>query len=208
METDAPKSPESNRRWYVRHFFTFVVLVIVGGALASANTLSNFVGGAGSLHYRRQLWLHGWPRLCVRRSVHSEIVWGPASSTRTQKVTSVSYSFTDTVSPCVDVIVGLAILVSTGVVCERFRRNWTWRLQFRLATLLWLTAVAAALFSLMRIVRSGWLGFEPNSIFHQPLWVRMAMLFGIGCTVYVAGQIGARIVGKSAAKVSRILTTR
>ncbi len=194
MDSEPPKPDKPRRHWYLHHLPTCVVLLIVGGALVAINTRNYWYEFRPVFSRPLSCSLYGWPEICVSRTANVDVSLNPATSQISVVETSVCYSVNNWPLLLLDVGTALLILASTVILCERVQRAWTGRPQFQISTLLSLTTVVAVLLALRQCDPWRW----SNGIYlhYQPLWIRIPLLFGIGCTLYVAGWVMVRTIAK------------
>lgn len=201
MECNAAQPGGKKRRWYLSHLPTCFLVAVVAIELVAANLNGSHVSG----HWPgTEYSAHGWPIPCVWWMFHTQ--WDSFSMTHNYRVISSFHSIESVWWLLVDGAVALFILASTALVCEHVRREWRGRFQFRLSTLLWLVTVAASLLGLMLMDQNLSLRLRQDPWIGLPSSVNIPLLFGIGCAVYVAGRTGVWMVGKTAWKLSRMLT--
>ena len=194
MDSEPPKPDKPRRRWYLRHLPTCVVVLIVGEVLVAINMRELPNLGSPSFFRDQFVSRYGWPEMCVLRTANVDVSFKPATSQISAVETSVSFSVDNWPLLLLDVSAALLILVSTVALCERARRTWTGRPQFKISTLLSLTAIVAV-FLALRQCDPLWSG-DGIYLHEQPLWIRIPLLFGIGCTLYVAGWMMVRALAK------------
>jgi hypothetical protein len=154
---------------YRVHWITAAAQLAVGGALLYCQLTPSWWGRIGLS--TQWLTARGWPL---------NLLNGAASAAT------------------VNLLVALAIVISTTLVLERWLKRPGRLRHVSLAALLSLVAVVAALLALWRLNedldggpqgRLDWLnaGLEPYS------WVvRVPLVFGLGCTIYTAGWLAVR----------------
>ncbi|MEX2121205.1 MAG: hypothetical protein WD847_16550 [Pirellulales bacterium] len=174
----------AERRWYRLHGVTLIGLCIVCAALA-------------------------WSDWCGRKRIHVYATGTTVSTTvYGWPFTHIGYNLQEWWScpwhncpwwncRALNLAIQLAAIAAVGFVLETWLRSNN-RLQVRLLTLLILTAVFSVVFALAQFERPTLVGCESDptgSVMHWP--VQVPTLFALGCTIYTAGWLVARLAPRS-----------
>jgi hypothetical protein len=194
LQSEVAAHSIAERRPYRLHWLTCLALLIVGGALGWCQV----VGGPEGIVDAEGSWARrfGWPW----NHFHS---WGSAVPERPWW----SAHFSASVAGA-NTLVSFVVLACVVAVAESFAKRRRW-LQLRLSTLFAAVAVLAALFAFLHYERR-WgslylhsvpVGFEYSRLAWHPWPLRLPLLFGIGCTIYAAACLGARLAGRCAGRL-------
>jgi hypothetical protein len=101
------------------------------------------------------------------------------------------------------------MLASTTIVMERWLRRSERLFQFRLSTLLAMTGIVGVLLAIwitFPFPVLEWGPFRIHTNFYLPRpefspgfpwYVSLAIIFGVGCTIYTAGSLATRVAGRT-----------
>jgi hypothetical protein len=155
------------------HWLTLAASLVVLAPLAYMNCAgqtTGFVHWDNVVNYRETL-LYGWPfRHCQQEHASRCILlFGRTSD-------EFHLTFFSAVAAGADAVVGLTMLVSVSIFCERLMRRRTW-LQFTLRDLFVLVTVAAVVLALLK--SEGPCRLVPLCAY--PWFISGPILFGVGC---------------------------
>jgi len=152
-----------------------------------AQFLHGFPGFFSSASYHI-VTTYGWPMLCVVRTESGSLARSPAPPPR------INFD----IYPgglAMNVLLFLSMAFCTAAIVERLTRACNSRLQFKLATMLWILTVASATMALVNlepgfyraIVRSVGITSYFGDVM-LPWYLRLPVYFGVACILYVSGS--------------------
>jgi len=189
----------ARRPWWRLHVTTLLALAVVGSALGYCESQYHYGSTFGTnLLSTSQFGEYGWPLSCLFELTTTDNTLAGAGKTVRASVQS------DAGVAVFDLAAVLAMLISTAVACEVWRRRRLAWWQFSVRSLFVLTAVGAVVATLYsNVIHIGWWRSEhypdganiyrcglTGGLFDPiPWYVATAMLFGIGCAVFTAGWV-------------------
>ena len=186
------------RPWYRLHWVTWVVMLVVTGALVYSELDEHFGIGTRSAGYTDWSYF-GWPR------AHLELVEsGSFVGAGTQLPSSFEYHWRWSVLG-INLLVCIGIMGSTTYAAESCLRSPN-RLQFNLRALLALTGVVAVM--LWLAANGDWLFQSEDEVLrwtHTSLvgWddlqrpLRWLVLLGLACTIYSLGWLALTLLRRA-----------
>jgi hypothetical protein len=185
VKTDSHSMRE--RPWYRLQATTLFALLLVGAA-----TLGRQMSGRDGVHFgtnllsEYQLFCYGWPMECLDRMLMIDLASG--------SITQVDWQW-DWGPLLLDIAISIALLFSTALVCETWRRRNFAPWQFSLRSIFVVMAVMAIVgvtYTSDVTIPWHWPNGEDNrwhfvccGLAVSPWYIIAPMLFGIGCAIYV-----------------------
>lgn len=180
----------SKRPWYRLHATTLLALLLVGAALLGRQASKHDgVHFGTNLLSEYQLFYYGWPMECLGRMLMIDTV--------SRSILQVDWQW-DWGPLLFDIISSIALLFSTALVCETWRRRDFAPWQFSLRSIFVVTAVTAIVgvaYTRDLTIPQFWLDGEGNrwhfvccGLAISPWYVIAPMLFGVGCVIYVVAS--------------------
>jgi hypothetical protein len=197
------------RSWCISHLATIIVLSSLGVALAYAQLESSCTGEAGGISSSRAFYHQGWPCAVRRIVVVDSLVFDPASQVYEFTSASTTANWYP-LSVFLNVAFSLAVLLSTAVLCERWRRRsrpWQFTLH-SYVTLVFVVGACAWLYRNESTIHWWWYSAPGYSaplsyplFYGLPLFVVVLVVFGIGCAVFMIGWMAVAVASKCLRKL-------
>lgn len=168
---------------------TVVVCIAIYYCVLAANLLTSrfFAEGVTATLERDEVKIHtfGWPISCIYRIVTTPVTRNLTTGAKTRGRGTAEYQVLRPEHLCVNLFFLIYLPFASAATTERLIRRWQRPFQFQLSTILWCVSGVAVLLAAIRteqVVYSGQ-GGGPIDALHP--WVKVPVLFGCLCTLYV-----------------------